>query len=180
MGQVTGHAFDHDAEHYLRMQWDAETILDEATLIGVLYAIDFVVAAYVHTFYGFSKAIAETFLRHIKDGRHLSPMDREAMPPSTREVQALLISGPVSTVWALTFLTFLCWPVVCAYEFGPFTAMTSVIVRVLGVMVFPKSMFATWHAQSASDYLAKLDATTNPVLASLEPQALAILEDLLG
>ncbi|HAH15190.1 MAG: hypothetical protein EBQ56_13225 [Proteobacteria bacterium] len=162
------------------MWWDAETILDESTLIGLLYAIDFIVAAYVHTFFGYSKAIAETFLRHIKDGRHLSPMDRGALPPSIREVQALLISRPVRTVWALTFVTFLIWPVVCAYEFGPFTAMTSVLVRVLGVMVFPKSMFATWHAQSAYDHLAKLDSTTNPVLATLEPQALAILEDLLG
>jgi len=162
------------------MSWDAETILDESTLIGVLYAIDFIVAAYVHTFFGYSKAIAETFLRHIKDGRHLSPMDRGALPPSIREVQALLISRPVRTVWAITFVTFLIWPVVCAYEFGPFTAMTSVLVRVLGVMVFPKSMFATWHAQSASDHLAKLDSTTNPVLATLEPQALAILEGLLG
>jgi hypothetical protein len=162
------------------MWWDAETILDESTLIGVLYAIDFIVAAYVNTFFGYSKAIAVTFLRHIKDGRHLSPMDRGALPPSIREVQALLISRPVRTVWALTFVTFLIWPVVCAYEFGPFTAMTSVLVRVLGVMVFPKSMFATWHAQAASDHLAKLDPTTSPVLATLEPQALAILEDLLG
>ena len=162
------------------MRWDAETIVDESTLIGLLYAIDFIVAAYVHTFFGYSKAIAETFLRRIKDGRHLSPMDRGALAPSIREVQALLISRPVRTVSALTFVTFLIWPVVCAYEFGPFTAMTSVLVRVLGVMVFPKSMFATWHAQSAYDHLAKLDPSTNPVLASMDPQALAVLEDLVG
>ncbi len=154
--------------------------MDEATLIGVLYAIDFVVAAYVHTFHGYSKAICGTFLRLIKDGRHLSPIDRESMPPSIQDVQALLIPGPVRAIWVLTFATILVWPVVCGYQFGPFTAIASVIVRVLGVMVFPRSVFATWHAQAASDHLAKLDVTTNPVLASLEPQALAILEDLLG
>lgn len=154
--------------------------MDEATLIGLLYAIDFIVAAYVHTFHGFSKAIAETFLRLIKDGRHLSPMDRAAMPPRIQDVQSLLLPGPVRTIRVLTFVTILVWPVVCGYQFGPFTAIASVIVRVLGVMVFPRSVFATWHAQSASDHLAKLDMSTNPVLAGLEPQALAILEDLLG
>lgn len=157
-----------------------DTLLDEATLIGVLYAIDFIVAAYAHTFHGFSKAIAGTFLRLIKDGRHVAPMRRGAMPPRAQDVQLLLIPEPVRTIRMVTFATILVWPVVCAYEFGPFTALTSVIVRVLGVMVFPKSVFATWHARSASDHLAKLDVTTNPVLASLEPQALAILEDLLG
>ncbi len=156
------------------------TRLDEPTLIGLLYAADFMVAAYVHSFHGFSRAIAGTFLRLIKDGRHLSPMDREAMPPSIQEVQALLIPGPVRAVRVLTFATIIVWPVACGYQFGPFTAMASVIFRVLGVMVFPRSVFAQWHAQSASDHLAKLDVTTNTVLASLEPQALAILEDLLS
>lgn len=157
-----------------------QTHLDEATLIGVLYAIDFIVGAYVHTFHGFSKTIAEKFLRLMKDGRHLSPMDRDAMPPSIQEVQALLIPGRVRAIWGLTFATILVWPVVCGYQFGPFTAIASVIVRVLGVMVFPRSVFAPWHAQSASDHLANLNVTSNSVLASLEPQALAILEDLLG